>query len=320
MFWKLFLLVCSANQIHAAQIGESFSQNFLSETQEKNRDACERRISAAIARLEIGQNTQSYGGISYCGTDLTNSFLGRGNATGTGFLVSLDPPILVTNRHNLRQHIGDNTILRNGLENNTNPCNSGQIRFNFTGLGESTGCKRVVYAFHEAYGVDAAFIELDSVPENANFLRLNREPPTGASEVTLAGHPFGSDRINATKCNRYDQGTHDCDSIVGSSGSPLIDENCSVVGLHVGGISDNNCAQEQGSYDAAQRCVPFSTIEDSCRNLTHPSDELQSILSLILTDSIVVRDESQPFDSLQRYIGSQEPVERTTTEPETAIE
>jgi len=320
MFWKLLLLVCSSLQLHASQIGEGFSQSFLSETLEENQDACERRINRSIARVEIGQNTESYGGVSYCGTELTNSFIGPRNATGTGFLVSLDPPILVTNRHNLRQHIGDNTILRNGLQNNTNPCNSGQIRFNFTGLGESTGCKRVTYAFHEAYGVDAAFIELDRVPENANFLRLNREPPSVDTRVTLAGHPFGSDRINAIKCTRYGQNRHDCDSIVGSSGSPLLDENCSVVGLHVGGISANNCLQVQGSFNQAERCVPFSTIGDNCRNVTHPSNELQSILSLILTDSIIIRDETKPFDDLQRYIGSQGSEERTVTEPASAVE
>ena len=304
MLWKLLLLVSScATSLFAGQMGSTFTYNPLSNDNAANHTACERRITQSVVRLEI-TNSESYGGLSVCGTDINNTFQGQRNAGGTGFLVSLDPPILMTAAHNFRQNINDpRGILPNTPETNTNPCTANNLRFNFTGLGESVGCKRVLFTIPTH---DAVFIELDRVPPNANYLRINRSPPEeGTVPVRLAGHPFASDTISSVQCTRDTLRTHNCDTLAGSSGSPLIDENCSVIGIHSGTIgtmqSHHDCRPDPLQFNAEEQCVVASETQDYCRNLTYDSRPMHGILANILANDIIIKDETKSFDDLERY-------------------
>ncbi len=310
MIWKLLAIAisgfCFIASAQAFQIGEYFDFNPIANR--PNPTACETRMNQAIARVEVRPDITPYGQWGVCGTSIKNSFSGRGNNSGTGFLVSTDPPILLTNQHNLRTAL-DLNLVRNSLQNNTNPCDSGNFRFNFTSLGQSVGCKRILYSFPNpnmtqnlpaALRADAVFIELDRLPDNAQPLELSRgnRAPT---QVTLAGHPFASDTLGMTRCE-HQSPTHSCDSAAGSSGSPIIDtSSCEVIGIHSAGLTDNGRCQSAPAIDHENTCVTYPANPETCRNLYSPSENLVNALDLIENDQITIKDENAPFDSIDRY-------------------
>lgn len=238
MFWIVLAFFINFVPTYSLNIGEGFDFNPLATD---SSSSCDDRIARAMVRVEVGQNTSSYGGIGICNSAITNTFVGKDsnnrlNSSGTGFLVSLNPPILLTNTHVLTEAL-DRSILTDTARNRQNPCLSGDLNFNFTSLSESVGCKRVAYAFSPEMGVDAVFIELDRAPEGAMFLPLeqNFQPENNQSpesDIRFAGHPFGSDQLSLINCRITQNGSHNCDSTSGSSGSALLNSDCRVQGLH----------------------------------------------------------------------------------------
>ncbi len=314
MIWKslatVINILCVVTSAHALQIGEYF--DFTPISSRPNPTACESRMNQAIARVEVRPDITPYGRWGVCGTSITNSFSGQGNNSGTGFLVSTDPPILLTNQHNLRTAL-DLNLVRNSLQNNTNPCDSDHFRFNFTGLGESVGCKRILYSFPNPgttanipgpLQADAVFIELDRLPTNARHLELSRETPA-ASNVTLVGHPFASDSLGMTRCQNdpaSNRPTHSCDSAAGSSGSPIVDTStCQAMGIHSAAQANDGRCQSAPNIDYDNTCVTYPANPDTCKNLYTPSKKLGDALDLIEGDHISIKDENAPFDSIDRY-------------------
>lgn len=295
LFFSLFIA-------ESIQTGETFDFNPVSTGTASN---CDNRIASATARIEVGQNTSSYGGIGVCGTGINNTFIGKDtttgrlNSSGTGFLVSLDPPILVTNVHVLRDAL-NRSIIPTTVENNYNPCLSGELRFNFTSINQSVGCRNVSFSFFPETGVDAVFIELDRVPEGADYLPLDQNPST-EGQVRLAGHPFGSDQLSVIDCNLINSTSHNCDSTQGSSGSALINSECRVQGLHFGSRTSDPLCQQTFAYDSTQKCVNLSPVPSHCHNSYHSSTILIDALSLIRSNQIRIDNPLHAFDSRSRY-------------------
>lgn len=297
MIWKL-LLVAINFFAEGGFTGEQFDYNPLELNEESL--SCQRRMHAAVARVEVGEPRDGSSPFSrgICGADIQSSFLGDRNSAGTGYLVSLNPPILLTNRHNLRLPI-NSKLIEDKPANNQDPCRSGLVNFNFTGLNQRVGCKRVRFAFDSEFGTDAVFVELERLPEGANFLRLNDEN-TLSEPVNFVGHPAGSNAISYHSCNITSGYEHTCPSTTGSSGSPLVDSNCQVVGMHFAGSLEPSCSQN-GIYFPSRSCSSYPRISDDCRNTFNQSSRLASVLPLILEERLVVRDEEAAFDDKERY-------------------
>lgn len=202
---------------------------------------------------------------------------GEETGLGTGFLIG--PTTLLTNRHVMQ-------ALTRRREDPTPPVSPGQVLACFD--LEAEGSERLprIAVTRADYppdtGVDLALLELASA--SPAVLPLRRAPALVAGRPVLAvGHPVDDARdpsplVRALFDDRFSvkraspgevlgaaagRWFHDCSTLGGSSGSPLLDADGAVLGIHSGGaLADRNEAVSTTAllaYPAlAQRVVTWS--------------------------------------------------------------
>ena len=156
----------------------------------------------------------------------------------TGFLISEN--LLVTNEH----CVNDDAI-----------CASTKIIFDYYKdengnilNGDQYDCKQVHKVDGKlavSYSLDFAILEVDGAPGNKyGYLEFSENPVGPAQELFIIQHPSGEPKqISYEDCIVKDVAifgrdasasdfSHRCDTKGGSSGSPVLDEDLNVVGLH----------------------------------------------------------------------------------------
>ncbi len=192
------------------------------------------------------------------GAESVAKILGPKNITGTGFLIG--PDLLMTSRH-VVVDIGDvvGTRVAFGWE-------FGHDLATVVNVAEptiATGPDGGLAVEFEDLDLDVAILRLTSTPAEATVVTLGR-PPADGSVVTVVGYPneAGDENVSDAAAiillggpallgrKRASPGLlrsstrselhHDCSTMPGSSGSPLIDPATgAVVGLHRGRVPDS---------------------------------------------------------------------------------
>lgn len=168
----------------------------------------------------------------------------------TGFMVS--DSMLVTNHHCVATaEVCKTTKALFGYQK------SGAF---FTTPKEQFGCKRVVKADRD---LDVALLELNGSPgaaTNWGAVAMSSKSPVSGQKLYVVQHPAGEPKqisdygcsISETPVNGYAKDVdlaHACDTLGGSSGSPIFDENGEVIALHHLGMS------RSGKFSSLNRAV-----------------------------------------------------------------
>jgi V8-like Glu-specific endopeptidase len=172
------------------------------------------------------------------------SFVDQGDLyTCTGFLI--EPGYLITNQHCVaKQEVCDTTTVVFDYEFDRN----GILRF-----GEQYGCIQVVKV---DFGLDYALLQLTGDPASKwGTLKLTNSDPVQQGPIFVVQHPAGQPKMiskinclaGAVPVDGRAAGTdftHSCDTVGGSSGAPIFNENGEVIGLHHYGFNEGGAWTE----------------------------------------------------------------------------
>jgi len=182
-----------------------------------------------------------------------------GPATCTGFLVR--DSLLVTNEHCVRTQDECNTAVATfGYQEDA----SGAVT-----AGERVACRKWIKSI---YGLDVSVLQLDGTPAQ-RWGRLEFAPRALVQDEALIiiQHPSGQPKqVSQVDCKvstpqapgREDTSDfgHLCDTMGGSSGSPVLDSSLKVVGLHHFGFTTDRWSKEN-------RAVRIQLIEPALRDV-----------------------------------------------------
>ena len=166
------------------------------------------------------------------------SFVANGNLyTCTGFLI--ENGYLMTNQHCVpKQETCDSTTVVFGYQFDAN---------SILNFGEQFGCIKVVKV---DYDLDYALLQLTGDPASTwGTLKLDLEDPAPQGPMFVVQHPAGQPKmISKLNCAAgavpvdgraaETDFTHSCDTVGGSSGSPIFNANGEVIGLHHYGFNE----------------------------------------------------------------------------------
>jgi V8-like Glu-specific endopeptidase len=172
------------------------------------------------------------------------SFVDKGDLyTCTGFLV--EPGYLMTNQHCVaKQEVCDTTTVVFGFEYDRN---------SILHFGEQYGCIQVVKV---DFDLDYALLQLTGDPASTwGTLKLNNSDPAQQGTLFVVQHPAGQPKmISKVNClagavpvdgrAAATDFTHSCDTVGGSSGAPIFNENGEVIGLHHYGFNEGGAWTE----------------------------------------------------------------------------
>jgi V8-like Glu-specific endopeptidase len=172
------------------------------------------------------------------------SFVDKGALyTCTGFMV--EPGYLMTNQHCVAsQEVCDTTTVVFDYEYDRN---------SILHFGEQYGCLQVVKV---DFDLDYALLQLTGDPASKwGTLKLNTSDPVQQGPMFVVQHPAGQPKmISKVNClagavpvdgrAAATDFTHSCDTVGGSSGAPIFNENGEVIGLHHYGFNEGGAWTE----------------------------------------------------------------------------
>jgi V8-like Glu-specific endopeptidase len=194
----------------------------------------------------------------------------------SGFLIA--PNGLLTNFHCLKESFE----YQQTAAQPSPRCSDISIQFDFDAQPSPTNSVRTrcVRVLGSDQGLDYALLEVDATAITSGrsprrFLTLSTRPVSAQEEVFVIHHPAGLAKKFSLTCTAYATGhedllEHDCSTTGGSSGSPVINKDGTVVGLHFGGAYDESMTVK-AIVDAVAKGEVF-------RNKAKPADRVRTRL------------------------------------------
>jgi hypothetical protein len=154
--------------------------------------------------------------------------------TCTGVLVATN--VIATNYHCIEHSL---SFLK--TENTDRPsCGDVSAEFDYL-VANERGVTATCLAVRAVKGLDLALLTIEGTPNlpNRSPIRLRDKPPAPPDTVLLVHHPLGLPLSVEERCATIRLETsdvlHDCQTENGSSGSPIIDGDLNLLGIHYAG-------------------------------------------------------------------------------------
>lgn len=181
----------------------------------------------------------------------------------TAFKISVDK--IITAAHCIKNN-GMNLFYRSSYFASSDAI----LQFTHTGIIKATSSESyeditVQQVIHISNHQDIAVLKL--IKDSLSCIRYSEDVFVHEKNAVLLSFPQGQPLAKSTNCTLTSKGYHDCDSLSGSSGGAILDQNYQLLGIHIKGYDTNDLKwyeKEQRFETQAEIVARICSFQSEC--------------------------------------------------------